>query len=70
MPKELKSLEDHEKDFWERFNFVIDSKGVACGIECPKCKAELMADYTKQLCSNPPQTPVWCPKCKWRGSIH
>ena len=70
MPKSLKSLKDHEKDFWERFNFIADSKETPCGIACPKCNAELMANYTIMLTSNPPQTPVYCPKCGYRGSIH
>ena len=70
MPKKLKSLKSHEKEFQERHKFIAYGIATPCGIACPKCKTELMADYTISLTSNPPQTPVHCPKCDYRGSIH
>lgn len=70
MPKKLKSLEDHEKEFWKNYNSTSGSTAVPCGIACPECNAELLADYTISLTSNPPQTPVHCPKCPYKGSIH
>ena len=70
MLKKLKSLEEHEKEFWKKFRFMGDNTATPCGIVCPKCNTELQANYTIQLTSNPPQTPVHCPKCNYRGSIH
>lgn len=70
MLKKLKSLEEHEKKFWEKYKFAADNAMKPCGIACPKCNTELLADYTIQFTSNPPQTPVRCPKCGYRGSIH
>ena len=66
--KDLITLEEHEQSFWENYGPITTSS--PCGIKCPKCGAELQANYSISLTSNPPQTPVYCPKCKWSGSIH
>lgn len=66
----LKTLEEHEKEFQENYISPDELRRKPCGIACPECGAELLADYTTVLTSNPPQTPVYCPKCGWKGSIH
>ena len=70
MIKKLISLEEHEKEFWKRHNLTKAGASVPCGIACPRCNDELLADTTITLTSNPSQTPVYCSKCKWKGSIH
>lgn len=66
-PRKLKSIEEHNSEKFRAFEIL--NSGTPCGVACPECGAELLADYTISLTSNPPQTPVRCPKCGWNGSI-
>lgn len=65
----METITEHEDNFWKTFK-PIDNTAQPCGIACDECGTELLADYSICLTSNPPQTPVYCPKCGWRGSIH
>jgi len=68
MGKTLKTLEEHERRFWD--NYQPYNPVGKCGIACPKCGEELWADYGVCLASDPPQTPIFCKECDWRGSMH
>ena len=68
MAKELESLKEHNEGARE-FHDMFNNKSTPCGVACPKCGAELHADYTISLTSNPPQTPIHCIECDYRGSM-
>lgn len=63
----LESIEEHNNKIFREFE-AINSE-TPCGVACPECGAELLADRSILLLSNPPQTPVRCPECGWRGNI-
>ena len=66
----MKTLQEHEDEFWKNWKDIDPMKPKRCNIACPKCGDELFADYSIALTSYPPQTPVFCEKCGYRGSIH
>ena len=67
----LKTLEEHEYEFRKK-QYEDEQKRLASpsGIACPKCGTELMVNWGMSLLSNPPQSSVTCPKCRYLGSIH
>jgi hypothetical protein len=52
-----------------RYNLQDIIRSAHTGIACPVCGAELKADYSLLLTSNPPKTRAWCEKCEWEGFI-
>lgn len=63
----LETLEQHENRFWWGH---MAKRPSGCGVACPECGAELWADSSELLLSDPPQTPIFCKECDWRGSMH
>jgi len=62
----MKSLEKHNKE--HRNSYSIINKPCPNGIECPKCKKELLdTEPINILTSNPPQNHVHCPACGYSG---
>ena len=69
--KKLESLEEHDKRWLDKyFSFTQKRRNMPCGVACPKCGTELLADRTRLLLSFPPQTPIHCPKCNYSGSMY
>lgn len=62
----MKTLEDHQREARAALPQQLTER--PNGIACPKCGAELWDDLTRQLTSNPPQTPIYCKKCGYSGS--
>lgn len=69
MPKkELISLRDFNEQRFLEADAKITGK-VKNGIECPRCGSELVdATVGILLTSYPPQKPIKCPKCGFRGT--
>lgn len=65
---ELKSVDQHEKEFFK--SYKIPKEWENCGLGCPKCKCELEMNMFHVLLSNPPQRRVRCTKCDYIGSVH
>lgn len=65
---DLISIQQHEAKFWEEYKPPVRES--PSGIACPTCGDELFVDNAYSLLSEPPQSPVRCPKCNYRGSIH
>ena len=59
--EKLISLEDFNKS--REQNFSIFSYPKPNGIECPKCKAEMMDSTGEMLCTHPPQRAIHCKNC-------
>lgn len=64
----MRTLKDHEDNFFE--NYKMSKRWEKAGVLCNKCGTELERDTEMRLLSNPPQIPVRCPKCEYRGSMH
>lgn len=62
------TLQEHEDKFWRDYNDPNEPQ--KCGVSCPKCGEQLYADYSICLTSNPAQTPIFCKKCGYKGSMH
>jgi DNA-directed RNA polymerase subunit RPC12/RpoP len=65
---ELKSLEQHDQ---ERRQWWMDrDMRNRNGLECPKCKRELVdSNPNVVLTSNPPKKHVHCPHCTFQGTV-
>ncbi|TSA40201.1 hypothetical protein D4R30_00055 [archaeon] len=68
--KDLKTLEEHviakAKD--DADHNVDAATPVLNGMACPTCSEELQDDgKLLVLMTVPPQRPVTCPACKWKG---
>lgn len=68
MKNKLKSLAENNAESL-RFAFQMsDNSPRPNGIECPKCKEELMdSNPMMTLTSHPPQKNVHCLKCDYSG---
>lgn len=71
-PKEkskLKTLEEHDSLRYQAHQEYDRLRGPRPnGIECPKCKRELLdSDPTSTLMSNPPKKNIHCPSCDYVG---
>ena len=66
--KKLKSLDDHNIEHY-RFWYQADSDSpIPNGIECPKCKSELLdSEPMLTLTTHPPQKRIHCTKCDYVG---
>ena len=64
----MKTVKEHEEEFWK--NYRKPEVERLCGLACPTCGMELWEDLTIVLTSNPPQSRIYCKKCKYVGSIH
>lgn len=64
--KNLTKLEDHNTFIMNKLHSIDFSK--ENGIECPKCKNELHDVLGVSLLSNPPQTPIFCKNCDFKGT--
>ena len=66
MSKELKTLEEHNKEAREKYSKRQESQ--PNGIACPECGGELVDDDSgMSLMSNPPQKNVICLCGGYRG---
>jgi hypothetical protein len=68
--KKLKSLETFNAEGRECYYAFVYQGGepIPNGIECPKCKGELVdSSPSCTLTSNPPQKYVHCPQCGYKG---
>ena len=71
MKKKLKSIKQHEKDFWKNYKEpIVPKEESLSGFECPECGAEMLINNMIILTSNPPQSRLRCPKCGKISSIH
>lgn len=67
LPK-LKTLEEHNAAIYKTYKRYSGDTPQPNGIECPKCKKELLdSDPSSQLLSNPPQKATQCSECDYRG---
>lgn len=68
----LKSIEEHNA---ERRRIQEERyKSRPTSVACPECGAELLKHSPHWSArtityTDPPSEAVWCPHCKWRGSI-
>jgi len=68
MKNKLKSLAESNAESLRSAFQMNDNSPQPNGIECPKCKEELMdSNPMMTLTSNPPQKNVHCPKCEYSG---
>jgi len=68
MKNKLKSLEESNAESLRLAFQMNDNSPQPNGIECPKCKEELMdSNPMMTLTSYPPQKNVHCPKCEYSG---
>lgn len=63
--RKLKTLEEHDAESIRGYASVGLPR--FNGIECPKCKSELVDSDNFVLTSNPPKKNISCPKCCYRG---
>jgi len=68
----MKTLGEHEAEFWKDYEKNQIPEWEKCGIECPECKEELYVNNLLTFTSNPPMRQVRCFKvdCGYRGFIH
>ncbi len=67
MPK-LISLEEHNAFILEQVRDPFNNEPRRNGLECPKCKKELVDTNPGMiLASLPPQKSIRCPACGWNG---
>ena len=68
MKNKLKSLAENNAESLRSAFQMNDNSPQPNGIECPKCKEELMdSNPMMTLTSNPPKKNVHCPKCEYSG---
>jgi hypothetical protein len=65
--KELKSLAEHNAEYWSYHTALYDNRPQRNGIACPKCESELWdSNPNVTLTSNPPKKNVHC-DCGYTG---
>ena len=64
----MKTLAEHEKEFWKRQEPQID--WVRYGVACDSCGSELEVNTHIVLTSNPPMKQLRCLNCGWKGAGH
>lgn len=62
----MKTLDEHNAERLEAIR-LSNTYPKLNGIECPKCKSELMDSNNSVLCSYPPKRKVQCSKCDYTG---
>ena len=60
----MKTLDEHNDEVSRLRNIAQNSGN---GISCPDCGTELMDEHGISLPTHPPKTPIYCPKCTYRG---
>lgn len=60
----LQTIEDYEKNKMEQRK-IYYTYPRPNGLECPKCKSEMMDVDDNILCSNPPKKYISCSNCKY-----
>ena len=76
MSKDLKSLEDHDREATSRYRATITKDrfdvNIRNGIECPSCGEELLDIWSSatlySIYDRPPRKQVQCQKCDFIGT--
>lgn len=64
----MKTIEEHNKEVFE----IINTNSVGTGIECPKCKSEMVNDTDfagMSLLTDPPRKDICCESCGFKTSV-
>lgn len=64
----MKTLIEHNHDKLEAMSRITHDTEAKNGIACPECGVELFDKIGVILTSMPPQYPVFCKACGYRGS--
>ena len=64
----LKTLAEHNAEYWSYHTAMYNNRPQKNGIECPNCKSELLdTNPFITLTSDPPQKRVHCDECGYKG---